>query len=117
MYAASFTQRSPEAARGFMVAYLRGVRDYLVAVGPRKRDQEQVFKTLAEAGVVRDPAMLPRMRPVGFDVDARVNTKSLDEDQDIYVRNGHMRERIDLSQAVDLSYVDHAVRVLGPYQR
>jgi len=116
MYSAGFVRRSPDGGRGFMVAYVKGVRDYLSAVGPSKKDQDQVFKALADAGLVRDAALLTKMRPVGFNPDGRVNVQSIDEDQDIFVRNGHMKERIDLSQVVDSSYVENAVRVLGPYR-
>jgi NitT/TauT family transport system substrate-binding protein len=117
MYSARFIQQSPDAARAFMVGYVKGVRDYLDAVGPRKKDQDQVLGVLANAGLVRDPALLPKLRPVGFDPDGRVNAKSLDEDQDIYLRQGHQNERINMAQVIDNTFVDQAVRVLGPYQR
>jgi NitT/TauT family transport system substrate-binding protein len=117
MYSARFIQQSPDAARAFMVGYVKGIRDYLDAVGPRKKDQDQVFGILANAGLVRDPAQLPRLRPVGFDPDGRVNARSLDEDQDVYLRQGHQQERINMAQVIDNTFVDHAARVLGPYQR
>lgn len=116
MYSAEFIRRGADGPRGFMVGYVKGVRDYLSAVGPSKKDQEQVFKILVDAGLVRDAALLTKLRPVGFNPDGKVNVQSVDDDQDIYVRAGHMKERIDLTQVIDTSYTDNAVRVLGPYR-
>ena len=67
MFASEWATRQPELANGFMLAYVRGVRDYVDAV-TRGRDRDLIARTLAEARLLRDAAQFDQLRPVGLDL-------------------------------------------------
>ena len=115
MYSGAWATRNPELARGFMVAYVRGVRDYLDAV-VKGREREQVAQTLVDMRLLRDAVQLERLRPVGLDPNGRVNVAGMKDDLEHFVVTGVVHNRVDIDALVDMQYADHAVRALGEYR-
>jgi ABC-type nitrate/sulfonate/bicarbonate transport system substrate-binding protein len=113
VYSEKFAREQPEAAKRFMVAYLRGVRAYLDAF-ERGIDRDAVIAILARNTPVKDQGLYLKMAPVGFDPNGRVNLQALEADQEMSIRLGLNRERVDLSKVVDNQYVDYAAARLGP---
>jgi NitT/TauT family transport system substrate-binding protein len=111
-YGPSITVDNQALGRAFMVAYLKGVRDYHRAftTGAGRAD---VVAAIAKHSTVKNPATVDAMAPVGLDPEGRVNVDSLIEDQQFYVEKGTVPTPIDMRQIVDHSYVEHALRVLG----
>ena len=60
------------------------------------------------------PWLYLKMAPVGFDPSGRVNLQALEADQEMSIRLGLNRDRVDLSKVVDNQYVDYAAARLGP---
>src|SRR5262249_6786384 len=58
LYAPAFAERSPEAARGFMVAYLRGVRDYYRAFFGDGQGRAEMLQLLTRTTPIRDVGLL-----------------------------------------------------------
>jgi NitT/TauT family transport system substrate-binding protein len=114
-YGPSITVDNPALGRAFMLAYLKGVRDYNRAftTGQGRAD---VVATIAKHSTVKNPATVDAMAPVGLHPDGRINLDSLIEDQQFYVEKGTVPTPIDLRQIVDDSYVESALAVLGPYR-
>jgi NitT/TauT family transport system substrate-binding protein len=114
-YGPSITVDNPALGRAFMLAYLRGVRDYTRAftTGQGRAD---VVAIIAKYSTVKNPATVDVMAPVGLNPDGRINVESLIEDQQFYVEQGTVPTPIDMRQIVDDSYVDAALAVLGRYQ-
>jgi NitT/TauT family transport system substrate-binding protein len=115
MFASEWAARPPDLASGFMLAYIRGVRDYVDAV-LRGRDREAVARTLAEARLLREAAQFDELRPVGLDPNGRVNVTGMKEDLDYFLARGIVRNRIDIDALVDHQYADRAVLQLGEYR-
>jgi NitT/TauT family transport system substrate-binding protein len=104
-------ERNRLAADGLILAWLRGVRDYLDAF-TRDRDREAAITALRKHGIdystlVQNPT---------FDPNGRFQIEGLRSPLDWYLRDGVLREQIDLSQVVNFDYVDRAAQRLGPYQ-
>ena len=102
-------------ARRWMRAYIRGVRDYNDAFGPRMTDRDQVVRVLAENTTVTDPAIYEQMRPAGLSPDGEVDIQSIAEDLNYYVDSGQVKDRPDLSQLINTSFQQLAVNELGHY--
>ena len=51
-----------------------------------------------------------------FDPNGRFQIEGLRSPLDWYLRDGVLRDQIDLSQVVNFDYVDRAAQRLGPYQ-
>ena len=120
LYSGTFTKAQPEAARRFMRAYLRGIRDYNDALkdgriaGPNAED---VLATLANYARGDDVALYRTITPHGTNPDGKLNLASLKTDLQFYKDEGIVTAPVVVEQAVDTSFIDAAVRQLGPYQR
>jgi len=112
VYAEQFATQQPEAAERWMIAYLRGVRAYRDAV-VRGADRDAIYAILAKHTQVKDRALYPKMQPTDLAADGRVEVRSLEWDQDWFLRLGMQRERADLSKVIDYRYVDRAAAQLG----
>ena len=117
MYGPALVNERQEVARRWMVAYIRGLRDYNDAFGPAKRGREEVVQILTRHTVVKDPKDYDLMRPAGLDPDGQLVLQSIRDDLAYYERVGLVRERIDLSRVIDTSFQEYAVQQLGPYAR
>ncbi|HZS02319.1 MAG TPA: ABC transporter substrate-binding protein [Chloroflexota bacterium] len=99
----------------FMVAYLRGVRDYLNAFY-YDQGTDAVIDALVKHTLVKDRALFRKMRPNWADPNGRVNVSNLVADAQLLTAAGLMREVPNLSNVYAAKYADYAVRYLGEYQ-
>jgi NitT/TauT family transport system substrate-binding protein len=99
----------PEAAKRFMVAYVRGVRDYLAAFFEGKETDRAVEE------VRREGIPVPReIIAGGVDPDARLSIASMEAIIDWWQQVGAVPTKPDLRAMTDNQYVDAAVARLGP---
>jgi NitT/TauT family transport system substrate-binding protein len=112
IYSQRFAEEQPEAAKRWMVAYLRGTRAYTDSV-VNGTDRTAIEDILAAHTAVKDPALYAKMAPTGFDPNGRLEVKSLEADQDWFMKLGLEQQRADLSRIIDYRYVDYAVSRLG----
>lgn len=112
IYSQQFTQEQPEAAKRWMAAYLQGTRAYLDAV-TKGTDRDGINAILAKHTAVKDLALLAKIAPTGFDPNGRMEIKSLEADQDWFLKLGLQQSRADLGKVMDYQYVDYAVARLG----
>jgi NitT/TauT family transport system substrate-binding protein len=105
-----------EAARAWMVAYVRGLRDYNDAVHKNK-DREFVIQTLMKFTSVKDRAPYDRIVLPGLHPDGELNVDSIREAYNEFKAAGDIKGEVNLDAVIDRSFVRHAVEVLGPYRR
>ncbi len=112
IYSQKFTEEQPEAANRWMVAYLKGNRAYLDAV-TKGTDRDDINSILARHTAVKDLSLLAKIAPTGFDPNGRLELRSLEADQDWFLKLGLQQARADLGKVIDYRYVDYAVARLG----
>ena len=112
IYSQKFSEEQPEAARRWMVAYLKGNRAYLDAV-TKGTDRDDINAILARHTAVKDLSLLAKIAPTGFDPNGRLELRSLEADQDWFLKLGLQQARADLGKVIDYRYVDYAVARLG----
>lgn len=112
VYSEKFVKDQPEAAKRWMIAYLRGVRDYIDSQKPGG-DKEAVIDILTKYTPVKNRKLYKRMAPIGFNPNGRVDVNSVKADQDWYMELGIQKTAVDLNIAIDNQYVDYAVSQLG----
>jgi NitT/TauT family transport system substrate-binding protein len=112
IYSQKFAQEQPDAAKRWMAAYLKGNRAYLDAI-TAGTDRDGINAILAKHTVVKDLALLAKIAPTGFDPNGRMAIKSLEADQDWFIKLGLQPGRVDLAKIIDYQYVDAAVARLG----
>jgi NitT/TauT family transport system substrate-binding protein len=116
LYAPHFVRDQPEAARRWMVAYLRGIRDYDDAFR-KQQGKGEVVQHLMKHVPLRDPNLFDKMVPIGLDSDGKVNVAGVKDDFRWFIERGLVPEAPDIDQVLDTSYTDYALGRLGPYSR
>ena len=105
-----------DLGRRWMVAYIKGLRDYNDAFGPKKKGYDNVVKILAKYTSVKDPKVYTEMTPAGLDPNGKLDAASMQEDVNYYQQAGYLKEKVDLSKLIDTSFQQYAVQQLGPYK-
>jgi len=113
LFGESFAQNTP-AARNYLVAYLKGVRDYWDAYDGRL-DFQIVVDVLKKYTPVKDEALIRKIPPTGQNPAGYFDLQKLAEVQDWFVAKGLVNQHVELDKVVDHSFADYANSVLGPY--
>jgi NitT/TauT family transport system substrate-binding protein len=114
LYGPNFVKDRPEVAKKFMLAYLRAIRYYNEAFSKKDAAKKKdIVKILADNTAVKDQSLYDKMVMPGLDFNGHVNSDALDFQQNYYLASGSQKTRVDLSKAVDHSYVDWAAQKLG----
>jgi ABC-type nitrate/sulfonate/bicarbonate transport system substrate-binding protein len=103
-----------EAARRWMVAYLKGVRDYNDAF-TKNQGRDDVIDVLTRHTPVKDASLYTQMGYAYIDPNGHVDQQSLAEQLEWYLQQGQVTGTVDLSQMMDRTFVDHAMQRLGRY--
>ena len=118
-YAENFIANRRDVAQRFMRAYLRAVRFYNDALsdghfgGPTA---SQVINILAKYTTLQDVAAYQDLIPSAVNPDGKVNLAGLDEDLTFFREQKLIQPGdVSVTQIVDTSFVDAAVRDIGPY--
>jgi NitT/TauT family transport system substrate-binding protein len=109
--------KNKEVAQHWMNAYVRGLRDYNDAFGPKKKGYDEAVKTLVENTTVKDPKVYDQMTPAGLDPDGKLDVTSMQNDLNYYMESGQVQSQVDLGKLIDTSFQEAAVKALGPYQK
>jgi len=119
LYSDDFATKRPDDARKFMKAYIRALRFYNGALkggrmaGP---NADEVIGILTQTSPIKDPNIFRIIIPNGADPNGFINVPSLKLDFDNYRAAGLIKGEVSVEQVVDRSFVDWAVRELGPYK-
>jgi NitT/TauT family transport system substrate-binding protein len=108
-----FAQQQPEAARRFLVGYLRGQRDYYRTFVKQEGGRAEWDAILMKHTPIKDPEMFTRMTTHDVEPDGAMDVTALDQLQDYFLKYGAQQQRVDLSQMIDPSYTDYALGRLG----
>lgn len=111
----SFVRDRREVAERFMVAYLRGVRDYYDAF-VHGEGFEEILPIMTEYSTLKDPDVYRNMHPPGLNPNGHVLIEGIRSDLDWYIAQGYFSGEVDLARVVDHSLVDYALEVLGWYE-
>jgi ABC-type nitrate/sulfonate/bicarbonate transport system substrate-binding protein len=114
MYSPKFA--ASDAARRFMVAYVKGLRDYNDAF-VKQQNLDAVADMIAKYSTTKDTNLIKRVTPVDLNPDGYFDVRSIEGDMDWYTRGGHLTGRPDLTKLLDTSYLDYANQQLGRYAR
>ena len=99
----------------YLRAYVRGARAYVKAM--QERDPAafaEVVPILIKYTTVKDRTLFEKAIPSGLNADAMPNVASMVDQQDWYRQHGYLSQPVNVSDHVDLSFVEQAVRELGP---
>jgi len=119
LYSEEFALKRSDAATRFMRAYIRAVRFYNGALQNGKLqgpNAEEVMQILSEATPIKSREIYQAITPTGMNPDGRVNKESLAYDLAFYAEQGLINGKVDLDQLIDMSFVESALKSVGPYR-
>jgi len=119
LYSDDFATKRPDDARKFMRAYVRALRFYNGALKDSRMagpNADEVIGILTKTTPIKDPAIFRMIIPAGADPNGFINVPSLQLDLDNFRANGLIKGDVDMTKVVDRTFVDWAVKELGPYQ-
>jgi len=118
LYGNDFMAKRQEVAQRFMVAYLKAVRFYNGAIkdghfaGP---NAPEVIDILVKETRYKDPALYKDVVPNGCDPDGKLDLASIETDLAFWREQKYIEGDAKVADVVDDSYVQAALKVLGPY--
>jgi NitT/TauT family transport system substrate-binding protein len=120
LYSEKFAKERPEAARKFMRAYIKAVREYNDALIDAKlvgANADEIIATLTQYTSIKDPALLKQITPAAVNPDGRLNLEGLRIDLDFYKAEGMVQDpKMTVERIVDTSIVESVLTELGPYK-
>ncbi len=112
LYNSDWSDRNPEQAKAFTVAYLRGARDYYDAMrgGPKRK---QVVDVLMKYTSLKDPAQYNQIQWEYVDPNAEFNLDSMRDQEEWYAAQGAVTKKVDVESMIERKFVDYAIGKLG----
>ena len=110
-YGPKFMSDQPEAAKRFMLAYVRAIRDYNDEF-LKGGNKEAIIAILTKNTPIKDAGIYRRIVPPAINPNAELNIESIKESLDAWVGRGVV-ERVDIGKLVDTQYLRYAWEQLG----
>lgn len=114
-YNRDFATKSQELARRWMVAYLKGIRQYHDALREKGSKREEMLQVLMKHTGIKERDLYDKMVWAGLNPDGLLNKESILDQQKFFVEIGQVPKPAPLEKIVDDSFVNHALQVLGKY--
>ncbi len=114
-YWAGIERLGPMIGERFMVAYLRGARDYINAF-EYGVDEDAIINVLTAETFLKDPATYRQIKYSWVDPNGVVGQTSLEARAEIFRDLGVITTAPDIGGAIDDRYRQFAVRYLGEYR-
>lgn len=114
-YGELFMREKPQAARGFMVAYVKALRDYNDAQ-LRGVNRPQIVEILQKYVGLPDLSLYDDCEWGRLNPDGRIDRAWIEDEMRWGVQTGLLDRVVPVDQIVDDSFVDYALQVLGPYK-
>ena len=120
-YGGKFVKEKPALAKGFLKAFIRGVRDHNDALDAEGRftgeKGEAIIRILNEYTPVKDPQFYRNFPLAYCNPDGTLHVESMKNDLDTLRGEGLIEGQVDLDKVIDLTYINAVIAELGPYKR
>ncbi len=114
-YNTEWARQHPQEARGWMIAYVKGLRYYNGALR-NAQVRDDVITIMTAHTPIKDRAVWEKMIWPGLDPNGAVTVRTL-LDYERWLLNEHQISQFIIpARFIDPSYLEHAVGVLGPFR-
>lgn len=114
LYSDKFAKNT-EVANRFMLAHLKGVRDYNNGIVQGDVDRDKLLAILTKETFIDSAETWTSMRPTGLNPDGTVLDTAVAGQQDYYATIGEVKTKVTMDKVLDSSFAEWAVQQLGPY--
>jgi NitT/TauT family transport system substrate-binding protein len=105
-----------EVSQRFMVAYLKGVREYREAFIKKEKSKDEIVNILVKYMSLKDPAAYDKITLPDIDPNGKFNTESITRDMEWLVTNGDIQKKPDLNKILLPDLAQYAVSKIGEYK-
>lgn len=116
LYSQDFIEKNPVEAHKFMVAYLKGVRDYNNAF-EKNQDKARVIADLKKTLKIEDDKIWEKMHTVGLDNNGKINESALKEDIEWYLSKKYITAIPPMKSIVDPQFSETAAKELSKIKK
>ncbi|HET7627470.1 MAG TPA: ABC transporter substrate-binding protein [Bacillales bacterium] len=109
-----FVNENQDVALRFMVAYLKGVRDYNDAF-LKGEGTDEVIEIMTKHTSLKDPDIWKKVAVTGLNPNGKMFVDNIKDQYEFYQKQGALKGEIDFSTAVNTKLAEKAVEVLGKY--
>jgi NitT/TauT family transport system substrate-binding protein len=117
MFGPSFVKDQPEAAKRYMVGFMRAERDLYNTFDRNQGNKDDMYALLIKYGDIKDPAQYAEVAAEGqfngTPPNGEMDLSGLETFQQSFIANGLQKEPLDFGKVVDHSFADYAVQQLG----
>jgi NitT/TauT family transport system substrate-binding protein len=112
LYSKEWMDKSPDQAKAFTVAFMKGVRDYYDAMkgGPKRAE---VVAICIKYTSLKDKALYDKMQWSYMDPNAEISVEGLRDQQDWYAKQGFVAKKADIPGMIDRRFLDYALEKVG----
>ncbi|MBK3496302.1 ABC transporter substrate-binding protein [Viridibacillus sp. YIM B01967] len=109
-----FMKDEQDVSLRFMLAYLKGVRDYNDAFIDGK-GKDEIINIMTKHTALKDAALWEKVFVTGLDPNGKMRIDDIHAQYDMYKANGATQGEFDFDKAIDTSITEKAVKILGEY--
>lgn len=106
--------KNKDLGQRWMLAYIKGVRDYYDAI-IKNKGKAEIVQILTKYSTVKDAKLYDAMQMPYLDPNGMLNKDSIVQQYKLYVESGQYTGKKTPDDLIDLSYLDYAIQKLGKY--
>ena len=110
-----WARNNPEQATGFMLAWLKGTRAFYEAY-KYGTNRKEIVDVAMKYLPIKDPGLYEKMEWPYTNPNGYLDLKSIEDQINWYYAQGQATHRLEVSQVVDHTYVEQAIKKLGEYK-
>ncbi|HWI49274.1 MAG TPA: ABC transporter substrate-binding protein [Rummeliibacillus sp.] len=110
-----FMKDEKDISLRFMLAYLKGVRDYNDAF-TKGEGKAEIVNIMTKYTALKDPALWDKVNVTGLDPDGKMRLDDIKKQYEMYKANGATQGEFDFNKAIDTSVTEEAIKILGSYK-
>lgn len=111
-----FMSEKRDIATRFMLAYLKGLRDYNDVFVKGTGDKQGIINIMTEYTELKDPKQWEQVNVTGLNPNGDMFVDDIKAQYEWYKQRGAIIGDIDLDKAIDTSLAEEAVKILGEYK-
>jgi len=111
-----FISEKRDVAIRFMLAYLKALRDYNDVFVKGTGDQEGIIKIMTEYTALKDVELWKQVNVTGLNPNGSMFVDDIQAQYEWYMSRGAIIGEVDLSDAVDTSLAEEALKIIGEYK-
>jgi NitT/TauT family transport system substrate-binding protein len=112
LYSPQFADTRPDAAVRFMVALLRGARDFNDAF-IKGRDKPAIVQILTKYTSVKDPAVYDKMQMPELNANGQLSSANLQQQVDWLLGYKYIQKSVDIAKLSDQQFAEKATAIIG----